>query len=68
MSLPDQSRVASPDQGSYADPTLGAALPNKARMSLRERTRPWGARLFWLKVKNPNAPGVKREAEEDWGR
>jgi ATP dependent DNA ligase domain len=22
----------------------------------------------WLKVKNPNAPAVKREAEEDWGR
>jgi ATP-dependent DNA ligase len=23
---------------------------------------------LWLKVKNPNAPAVKREAEEDWGR
>jgi hypothetical protein len=22
----------------------------------------------WLKVKNPNAPAVMREAEEDWGR
>jgi bifunctional non-homologous end joining protein LigD len=22
----------------------------------------------WLKMKNPNAPAVKREAEEDWGR
>jgi len=22
----------------------------------------------WLKVKNPAAPAVKREAEEDWGR
>jgi len=22
----------------------------------------------WIKVKNPNAPAVKREAEEDWGR
>jgi len=21
-----------------------------------------------VKVKNPNAPAVKREAEEDWGR
>jgi hypothetical protein len=21
----------------------------------------------WLKVKNPKAPAVKREAEEDWG-
>jgi bifunctional non-homologous end joining protein LigD len=22
----------------------------------------------WLKMKNPNAPAVKREEEEDWGR
>jgi bifunctional non-homologous end joining protein LigD len=22
----------------------------------------------WLKIKNPDAPAVKREAEEDWGR
>jgi bifunctional non-homologous end joining protein LigD len=22
----------------------------------------------WVKVKNPKAPAVKREAEEDWGR
>jgi hypothetical protein len=22
----------------------------------------------WLKMKNPEAPAVKREAEEDWGR
>jgi bifunctional non-homologous end joining protein LigD len=22
----------------------------------------------WVKVKNPNAPAVKREEEEDWGR
>jgi ATP-dependent DNA ligase len=22
----------------------------------------------WVKVKNPKAPAVRREAEEDWGR
>ena len=22
----------------------------------------------WLKFKNPQAPAVRREAEEDWGR
>jgi bifunctional non-homologous end joining protein LigD len=22
----------------------------------------------WIKSKNPNAPAVKREAEENWGR
>jgi ATP-dependent DNA ligase len=26
-----------------------------------------GRSPLWLKVKNPNAPTVKREAEEDWG-
>jgi hypothetical protein len=26
------------------------------------------AHRLWLKTKNPNAPAVKREAEEDWGR
>jgi bifunctional non-homologous end joining protein LigD len=27
-----------------------------------------GRSPLWLKVKNPNAPAVKREAEEDWRR
>ena len=27
-----------------------------------------GRSPFWVKVKNPNAPAVKCEAEEDWGR
>jgi bifunctional non-homologous end joining protein LigD len=27
-----------------------------------------GRSAYWLKVKNPKAPAVKREAEEDWGR
>ncbi len=27
----------------------------------------WGRSPHWVKVKNPNAPAVKREAEEDWG-
>src|SRR5262249_8149547 len=26
-----------------------------------------GRSHHWVKVKNPNAPAVKREAEEDWG-
>jgi hypothetical protein len=36
------------------------------------KTRRGGWRQFrsthWVKVKNPNAPAVKREAEEAWGR
>jgi ATP-dependent DNA ligase len=27
-----------------------------------------GRSAHWVKVKNPKAPAVKREAEEDWGR
>ncbi|HMA74828.1 MAG TPA: DNA ligase [Xanthobacteraceae bacterium] len=27
-----------------------------------------GRSPLWVKVKNPNAPAVKREAEKDWGR
>ena len=27
-----------------------------------------GRSPHWAKVKNPNAPAVKREEEEDWGR
>jgi bifunctional non-homologous end joining protein LigD len=27
-----------------------------------------GRSPLWLKVKNPNAPAVKREAEEDWSK
>jgi hypothetical protein len=30
--------------------------------STAKRTR------HWVKIKNPNAPAVRREAEEDWGR
>jgi hypothetical protein len=26
-----------------------------------------GRSAYWVKVKNPNAPAVKREAEEEWG-
>jgi bifunctional non-homologous end joining protein LigD len=27
-----------------------------------------GRSPHWIKSKNPNAPAVKREAEEDWGK
>ena len=27
-----------------------------------------GRTAHWIKSKNPNAPAVKREAEEDWGQ
>jgi bifunctional non-homologous end joining protein LigD len=27
-----------------------------------------GRSTHWVKIKNPKAPAVRREAEEDWGR
>ena len=27
-----------------------------------------GRSKYWVKVKNPKAPAVKREAEQDWGK
>jgi ATP-dependent DNA ligase len=43
---------------------LGIDQPSK-RLGSRYRS---GRSNDWLKMKNPNAPAVKREAEEDWGR
>ena len=40
-----------------------AAEHKKVRLNI-----PLGRSPLWLKVKNPKAPAVKREAEEDWGR
>jgi hypothetical protein len=40
-----------------------AAEHKKVRLNI-----PLGRSPLWLKVKNPKAPAVKREAEENWGR
>ena len=38
-------------------------------VSKRRGSRYAGGRTHdWLKIKNPEAPAVRREAEEDWGR
>jgi ATP-dependent DNA ligase len=36
----------------------------------KRRNSPYrsGRSLDWIKSKNPSAPAVSREAEEDWGR
>jgi bifunctional non-homologous end joining protein LigD len=36
----------------------------------KRKGSPWrsGRTRDWLKFKNPEAPAVRREAEEDWGR
>jgi hypothetical protein len=40
------------------------ALCRRATFDFHNRS---GRSPHWLKFKNPNAPAVKREAEEDWG-
>jgi hypothetical protein len=37
-------------------------------MSERRRRANRRGSPHWVKVKNPKAPAVKREAEEDWSR
>jgi ATP-dependent DNA ligase len=37
-------------------------------VSKRRNSPRSGRSLDWIKSKNPNAPAVRREAEEDWGR
>ena len=44
---------------------LGAEGIVSKRLGSRYRS---GRSPDWLKFKNPNAPAVRREAEEDWGR
>jgi bifunctional non-homologous end joining protein LigD len=49
--------------------TLGAPWPDQGIVSKR-RNSPYrsGRSPDWIKSKNPDAPAVKREADEDWGR
>ena len=44
---------------------LGCEGVVSKRLGSRYRS---GRSPHWLKIKNPAAPAVKREAEEDWGR
>jgi hypothetical protein len=41
------------------------ASPRRCRVALGEPTTCFARSPDWLKMKNPNAPAVKREAEED---
>jgi bifunctional non-homologous end joining protein LigD len=46
-----------------------AALGCEGIVSKRKGSRYVSGRSpDWIKTKNPAAPAVKREAEEDWGR
>ena len=41
---------------------IGASCQKRLGSSYRS-----GRSAHWVKVKNPKAPAVKREADEDWG-
>jgi hypothetical protein len=50
---------------------FAATVPNSNRavhLSALTRFQVPGRSPDWLKMKNADAPAVKREAEEDWGR
>jgi bifunctional non-homologous end joining protein LigD len=40
----------------------------RSRSCIKDSRYRSGRSPDWIKSKNPNAPAVKREAEEDWGR
>ena len=40
----------------------------KGRDRVEGLALPFRSLTHWLKMKNPDAPAVKREAEEDWGK
>jgi hypothetical protein len=46
---------------------LGQAVTHSCSKRLGSRYTS-GRTKDWLKFKSPDAPAVKREAEEDWGR
>jgi hypothetical protein len=58
------------------DGLIGSQLPLRTNASAHQSlpTLAYGSRYRsgrspdWLKFKNPAAPAVRREAEEDWGR
>jgi ATP-dependent DNA ligase len=44
-------------------------MPRACKLGLEGLGSPYrsGRSLHWVKIKNPAAPAVKREAEEEWG-
>jgi hypothetical protein len=46
---------------------IGAVSPNQ-NPTKSGRTPPIGRSPDWLKMKNADAPAVKREEEEEWGK
>jgi hypothetical protein len=66
----DAARTALPDQRQpeIVYGIIAKRIIEAAKKGERDPIRLRDAGLAWVKVKNPKAPAVKREAEEDWGR
>src|SRR5262249_18443012 len=47
---------------------MGATGVRRHRVQADRLVLPLGRSRHWLKMKNPNAPAVMREPEEDWGK
>jgi hypothetical protein len=54
--------------GRYQKPPCLQARARRHRVQAQGLALPLRPLADWLKMKNPEAPAVKREAEEDWGR
>jgi len=61
MSLRERTR---PGLGTIEPQARMQGIVSKRLGSIYRR----GRSPLWLKVKNPTAPAVKHEAEEDWGK
>ncbi len=59
------SITAATEQSFTSMPALGCEGIVSKRLGSPYRA---GRSAHWLKIKNPDAPAVRREAEEDWGK
>jgi hypothetical protein len=66
---PTLSRVAGDDADGAIVYEFVCAMGAEGIVSKRAGSRYISGRCdAWRKCKNPNAPAIRREAEEDWGR
>jgi hypothetical protein len=67
MARSDLAPAGGGDRASLPNTFEKASCWGEGPREKRERKES-GRSRHWIKSKNPNAPAVKREAEEDWGR
>jgi ATP-dependent DNA ligase len=65
-SFPDFVEPCLPSQ--VERPLSGADWPHEVKHDGKNSRYRSGRSRDWVKCKNPAAPAMKREAEEDWGK